>query len=217
MYARFRLLLVIVTAFLVGAAVSLALNFGSLTMKGGSTSSTGKALIGGPFVLVDHTGKRVTDKDFLGRYMLVYFGYTYCPDVCPTELQVMTAALNKLGPLADRVTPVFITVDPERDTVEQMASYVTNFHPRLIGLTGSVEQVRAAAKAYRVYYAKTEDSSATDYLIDHSSFVYLMNPRGEYVTHFPYGLGSDKMAAQIRKHLTADNATAALGAKGSIQ
>lgn len=217
MFSRFRLVILIVAAFIAGAAVSIALNYGTLQTQGDQTTS-GKPLIGGPFSLVDHTGRRVTEKDFAGRYLLIYFGYTYCPDVCPAELQVMTAVLEKLGPLAERITPIFITIDPERDTVKQMASYVTNFHPRLVGLTGTSEEIRAVAKAYRVYYAKAKDgSSDADYLMDHSSFVYLMDPRGEYVTHFPYGLGSDKMAAQIREHLAADNTAAALGSKVSVQ
>ena len=163
---------------------------------------SGKALIGGPFTLTDHTGKRVSEKDFEGKFTLVYFGYTFCPDVCPAELQVMSAALDQLGGKAKNVTPLFITVDPERDGVKQMASYVSNFHERLVGLTGSTEDIGAAAKAYRVYYARVKDeSSSADYMMDHSSAVYLMGPKGEYLAHFAYGAGVDKMAAGIAKFL----------------
>lgn len=172
---------------------------------------TGKALIGGPFTLTDHTGKRVTEKDFAGQFMLIYFGYTSCPDICPAELQIMSAALDRLGDRAKNVTPLFITVDPERDTVERMASYVGNFHQRLIGLTGSAEEIRAAVKAYRVYYHKEghdhasgtaeHDHANSDYLLDHSSVVYLMSPSGEYLTHFTYGAGVGKMADGIAKYL----------------
>jgi protein SCO1/2 len=120
--------------------------------------SIGTALVGGPFSLTDHTGRKVTDKDFLGKYMLVFFGYTYCPDLCPTELQVMSAALDKLGAKADDIQPIFITFDPQRDTPEVLKLYISNFHPRLVGLTGTPEEI-AAAKAYRVYYSKLENSS----------------------------------------------------------
>lgn len=163
---------------------------------------SGKALIGGPFTLTDHRGKRVTEKDFMGKFSLVFFGYTYCPDICPAELQVMSAALDQLGGNAKKVTPLFITIDPERDTVEQMNSYVSNFHEQLIGLTGSTQEIRAVTKAYKIYYHKvTDDPSSTEYLMDHSSIVYLMSPEGEYLTHFSYGTGVDKMAKGIAKFL----------------
>jgi len=163
---------------------------------------SGKALIGGPFTLTDHTGKRVSEKDFEGKFTLVYFGYTFCPDICPAELQVMSAALDQLGGKAKNVTPLFITVDPERDGVKLLAGYVSNFHERLVGLTGSEEDIRAAAKAYRVYYARVKDeSSSADYMMDHSSAVYLMGPKGKYLAHFAYGSGVDKMAEGIAKFL----------------
>jgi len=172
---------------------------------------TGKALIGGPFTLTDHTGKRVTEKDFSGKFTLIYFGYTSCPDICPAELQVISAALDQLGERARNVTPLFITVDPERDTVRQMADYVGNFHERLIGLTGSAEEIRAAVKAYRIYSNKVDHAHASgtaehshainDYLLDHSSVVYLMSPSGEYLSHFTYGTGVGKMVKGIAKYL----------------
>ena len=162
-------------------------------------SSRAMPTIGGPFTLTDHDGRAVTDADFHGRYMLVYFGYTYCPDVCPTSLQVMTDALDLLGAKADAVTPVLITIDPERDTAELLRDYVANFHPRTVGLTGTPEQIAAVAKAYRVYYAKAEQEGT--YLMDHSSIVYLMGKDGKFLTHFSHNTPADKMAEGIRRHL----------------
>lgn len=152
--------------------------------------------IGGPFQLIDHNGKPASDSDYRGRFMLIYFGYGYCPDVCPTELANMAAALDRLGNRAKRVQPLFITIDPARDTPKFLAGYVANFHPRLIGLTGTAEQIAGAAKAYRVFYAQSREVSAgqsektgpaagsAEYFMDHSGFVYLMGPDGEYRTMF---------------------------------
>ncbi len=181
------------------------------------TTLVAPPVIGGPFSLIDQTGKRVTDADFRGRYMLVYFGYTYCPDVCPTGLSVMSQALDILGPKGERVQPIFITVDPERDTPEVMADYVANFHPRLIGLTGSPDEIRAAAKAYRVYYEKvysqlaqrgeTEDADLgdpeSDYLMSHSASTFLMGPDGRYIRVFAYGTSAEDMAAGIAEAMNA--------------
>lgn len=196
-----RLIVLILAGFLAGGVSALGLYMLQNTNPGPKQISSGKALIGGPFTLTEHTGRRVTEKDFKGRFMLVYFGYTFCPDICPAELQVMSAAIDGLGKKAEKVTPVFITVDPERDTVEQMKSYVSNFHKSLVGLTGSLEDIRAVAKAFRIYYARSKDDSTTDYLMDHSSIVYLMSPEGEYLTHFAYGTGVDKMVKGIAKYL----------------
>jgi len=170
--------------------------------RSGGSTQTGTALIGGPFSLVDQTGKPVTDADYRGRFMLVYFGFTFCPDVCPTELQAMTTALDQLGPDAGKVQPIFVTIDPERDTVAQVAPYVSMFHPRLVGLTGTKEQVADAARAYRVYYSKVPNKDdETYYTMDHSSFVYLMGPDGKFVEAFSHGTTPDKMAETIRAHL----------------
>ena len=134
--------------------------------------------------------------------MLVYFGYTYCPDVCPTSLSIMSQALDLLeaetGSLEDRVVPVFVTVDPARDDVPAMATYAEHFHPRLVALTGSDEQIAAAAKAYRVYYRKAEDPSASEYLMDHSSFIYLMGPDGTYVSHFAHNASPQEVAEGLK-------------------
>lgn len=191
-----RLSIVISAALALILVAGLAWHFLAPVARDGAAVS-----IGGPFELVDQHGQEVTQADFRGRYMLVYFGYTYCPDVCPTELQTMSQALDKLGDEAEQVTPVFITVDPERDTVEQLAAYAEHFHPRLVALTGSPEQIAAAAKAYRVYYRKAEDDSASDYLMDHSNIVYLMDPEGRFVTHFGGGTGPERMAEQIGEYL----------------
>lgn len=162
---------------------------------------TSAAAVGGPFRLTDHTGKAVTDADYRGKHLLIYFGYTFCPDVCPTELSTMAAAMDKLGPVAERVQPLFISVDPERDTVAHMSGYVPLFHPKLVGLTGTPEQVAEVARAYRVYAKKAQGSTGEAYLMDHSSFVYLMGPDGKFVAVFPGGTGAEKMAEDIKKRI----------------
>ncbi|XP_071699629.1 protein SCO1 homolog 1, mitochondrial-like [Rutidosis leptorrhynchoides] len=146
--------------------------------------SAGKAAIGGPFKLVDHNGKSVTENDFKGKWTLIYFGFTHCPDICPDELQKLAAAIDKIKAKAGfEIVPVFISVDPERDTVEQVREYVKEFHPKLIGLTGDPEEIKKAARAYRVYYMKTEDEGE-DYLVDHSIIMYLMDRNMEFVKFF---------------------------------
>ena len=163
-----------------------------------SQISSGTALVGGPFTLTDHTGRKVTEKDFLGKYMLVFFGYTYCPDVCPTELQVMSAALDSMGPKADAIQPIFISVDPARDSPDVLKQYVANFHPRLVGLTGSPEETASVAKAYRVYFSKVENKSTPDaYLMDHSTIIYLMDPQGKFLKHFTYSTDAAALAKAI--------------------
>ena len=185
--------------------VAAAIGFYALMIRQNITGSisVGEALVGGPFSLTDQTGRRVTEKDFSGKFMLVYFGYTYCPDVCPTELQVMMAALETMGPKADRITPIFITIDPARDTAETMKAYVENFGPRLIGLTGTAEEISAVAKAYRVYYAKAGDTSSPDYLMDHSSIIYLMGPDGKFIKHFTYTTDAAKLAEGLTDAIAA--------------
>ena len=165
--------------------------------------TTGKALIGGPFALIDQTGKPITDRDFRGRYLLVFFGFTHCPDICPTELQVMAAALEALSPQERKeIVPVFITLDPERDTPEVMAAYVKNFGQDFVGLTGSEESISAAAKAYRIAYSKfQQDKTTGDYTIDHSSLVYLIGKNGDYITHFAYGIPAAKITETLRRYL----------------
>ena len=159
------------------------------------------AEVGGPFALEDHTGREVTDGTFHGQYALVYFGFTFCPDICPTELWTMTQAIDLLGDDGGQIVPVFITVDPERDTVEAMASYVSLFHPRMVGLTGTADQVAEAARGYRVYYAKVEGEDPAHYLMDHSAFVYLMGPDGRNLLLFGSGTSPERMAETIRDAL----------------
>jgi protein SCO1/2 len=159
--------------------------------------------LGGPFTLVDHTGKTVSERDFAGRSLLVYFGFTYCPDVCPTELGTIAAALDAMGPAGERVTPVFISVDPERDTPEAMADYVSRFHPRMVGLTGSAEQVAQAARAYRVYYAKVQPRDTTAYLMDHSSFIYFVGPDGRVRSLFRPESTPEAIANAVNAQLRA--------------
>jgi cytochrome oxidase Cu insertion factor (SCO1/SenC/PrrC family) len=159
--------------------------------------------IGGPFELVDHTGRTVTDRDYRGRFMLIFFGFTHCPDICPTELQVVADVLEKLGPRADRVAPLFITIDPERDSPGVLADYVALFDSRLIGLTGSEAQVAAAARAFRVYYAKTTPPGASTYLMDHSSFLYLVGPDGGFRALFRHGTPAEEIVRVIAAALPA--------------
>ena len=198
-----RILFLITTAFIVGVIGAVS-SFYLLNnaMKNAAPQSIGKARVGGPFTLTNHKGQRVTEKDFEGKFTLVYFGFTFCPDICPTELQIVTQALERLGKKAENVTPVFVTVDPERDSVEQMASYVSNFHERLVGLTGTPEEIRTIAKAYHVFYAKVKDNkSTTEYTVDHTSSLYFMGPKGNYLTRFTYGMDPQKMAEGIEKFL----------------
>jgi protein SCO1/2 len=162
---------------------------------------SGEALIGGPFELTDQNGNAVTDQTFKGKLMLIYFGYTFCPDACPTALGVMSASLDKLDVAADRVAPIFITVDPARDTQQVMKDYVSSFGPRMVGLTGTPEQVAKAAKAYRVFYQKQPGKEPGDYMMDHTVLIYLMDGEGKYVTHFGPDATPDQLAEEIRKHL----------------
>ncbi|KAL4572374.1 hypothetical protein LXL04_019147 [Taraxacum kok-saghyz] len=158
------------------------INTSSTAVKQGP--SAGKAAIGGPFNLINHHGKSVTENDFKGKWTLIYFGFTHCPDICPDELQKLAAAIDKIKVKSGiEIVPVFISVDPERDTVEQVGEYVKEFHPKLIGLTGDPEEVKKAARAYRVYYMKTEEEGS-DYLVDHSIIMYLMDPNMEFIKFF---------------------------------
>jgi cytochrome oxidase Cu insertion factor (SCO1/SenC/PrrC family) len=158
--------------------------------------------IGGPFQLIDQSGKVRSERDFRGQLMLVYFGFTYCPDICPTDLQAIGLAMEQLGADAGDVQPLFVTVDPARDTREHLADYVTMFHPRLLGLTGSADAVQNAADAYRVYYKRVDfDKGDGDYTVDHSAFIYLMDRDGKYLGFFPPGTSADKMVEMIRPHL----------------
>lgn len=140
---------------------------------------------GGDYTLVDQDGHTVTNAAFEGQYQLIYFGFTYCPAICPTELSKMAEALDTLPPeTVHKIQPLFITVDPERDTAEVMKGYVSHFHPKLIGLTGSVEQIEHVKKLYKVYAAKVDDPSLSDYTMDHSSYIYFLSPDGTLLSLF---------------------------------
>jgi protein SCO1/2 len=188
LYATMGLLLAVL---LVGAG-----GFLWLSSNGGNSPIS----IGGPFTLQDGSGKPVTDRDFRGKYMLVYFGYTFCPDVCPTTLNAVADAMDKLGPASSRIQPVFITVDPKRDTPQVVKQYAAAFGPRIVGLTGTAEQIAEAAKEYRVYYAEHRTGSGpNDYSMDHSSVLYLMNPEGAFVAPVRADQSGDEIAANLKK------------------
>jgi protein SCO1/2 len=154
--------------------------------------------IGGPFSLTRADGVRVTDATYYGRILLVYFGYTFCPDACPTTLGVIAEALDRLGPKADAVQPLFISVDPARDTPVVLASYVANFSPRIAGLTGTPEQIAAVAKEYGVYYARHDISDVPGgYVLDHSSIVYVMDRQGRFVESFDPETTPDEMTRAL--------------------
>ncbi len=157
---------------------------------------------GGPFTLAAHDGRRVSDTDFRGQFMLVYFGYTRCPDVCPDDLLTLGAALKKLGKDADKIQPLFITVDPERDTAKLLGDYVESFHPRLLGLTGSEAEIATAVRAYKVHRVKyTPANDPKSYGVDHSSLTYLMGPDGKFRTLIPHGTSAERMADLLRGYV----------------
>ena len=159
--------------------------------------------IGGPFQLVNSQSQPVTEKSFPGKFMLVYFGYTYCPDVCPTTLNDLGVALEKLGKSADRVAPLFITVDPARDTPEVVGQYAAAFSPRIEGLTGTPEQIKAVAAEYRVYYAKhVTGPGPGDYSMDHSSILYVMRANGKFGGIIRADESPDALAADLEKYLS---------------
>jgi protein SCO1/2 len=196
-----RLLSFIIAGFTIGALTGAAVLLVT-TPHGAIVESSGTALIGGPFSLVGADGKTVSDRDFRGRYMLVFFGFTHCPDICPAELQVIAQALDRLGDKAAKLVPIFVTLDPGRDTPKAMADYVKSFGPSFVGLTGSPEAIAAAAKAYRVSYTKVENkASPSDYSVDHSALVYLMDPQGKYLAHFAYGTSAEDMAEKLSRFL----------------
>ena len=170
----------------------------------GPANSAGSSVnIGGPFTLTDQSGLTVTDKSYDGEYRLIYFGYTFCPDACPTELGIMAQAIEEMGPTGRKVQPIFITIDPDRDTVQQLKGYVPLFDKRLVGLTGTPQQIAAVAKEYKVYYAKADQPGVDtkSYGMNHSSFVYLMDPNGKFLTVFSSDTDSDKMATEIKRYM----------------
>jgi protein SCO1 len=185
----------IVTAIAIAALVVVMHPWRTLNDTGGTAD------IGGPFTLTDQDGNRVTEAMLEGHLNVVYFGYTYCPDVCPTTLQDITTALDLMGEDAKEVRPILITVDPERDTTAVLKDYVAWFHPSLIGLTGTPEEIEAVKAAYKVYAAKApqeDDETGDNYLMDHSSVIYVMGPDGAYLTHIGYGTTPEAIAATLK-------------------
>ncbi len=193
----------------IGCISLVAIVVASFQKLGGSNAPRLMAVtqdaFGGPFSLTGHTGKTITEKTYAGQYKLMYFGFTFCPAICPTELSKMTAALNVLGEDAKKIQPIFVTVDPERDTVQKMKSYVELFHPSLVGLTGTPDQISSMLKSYKIFAAKVDDPNLTEYTMDHSSFIYLMAPDGRLLHIFKIGDNADVMATTIRAWLEKEN------------
>ncbi|MGO9485630.1 MAG: SCO family protein [Rhodomicrobium sp.] len=198
---RINPVLFVIALFVAGFAAAYSIRFAP---EGSRTE--GKALIGGPFSLSNTDGKRVTDRDFRGKLMLVFFGYTHCPDVCPTEMQNMADVMDKLGPDAKQVAPIFISVDPVRDTPQALSDYVKNFSPLIAGLTGTQDEVASAGKAYRVYFRKA-DGGSENYTVDHSVFVYLMDRDGNYLTHFMFNTPPETIVEVIKKQISRDKSS----------
>ena len=172
--------------------------------QSGPVTTTGQANVGGPYTLINQDGETVTEASFVGKPHLVFFGFTYCPDVCPMGLQQMGAALDELGRDASKIQPILISLDPERDTPELMAQYVTanGFPDNLVGLTGTPAQVEVAVKAYRVYSKKVSlGEDADDYTIDHTSYIYLMDKDGKYAAVFTKHDSPETIATQIKPYL----------------
>jgi len=190
---------------LLAALASLATACGGQDARG--TPPLAGARIGGPFALVDGDGRPRTDRDFAGQWRIMYFGYTFCPDVCPTDVAAIGGALKKVEAsdpeLGRAIVPVFVTVDPARDTPAVVKAFTAAFHPRMVGLTGTPEQVAAAEKAYAVYARKGAASAGGGYLMDHGRTAYLMAPDGSPVAILPADEGADAVAAELKRWVHA--------------
>lgn len=176
-----------------------------MVMLGGSpaTAGTAQVTVGGPFMLTAPDGTVVTDQTYRGKWLLIFFGYTFCPDTCPTTLNQIAAALEKLGRDSEKLQPLFITLDPERDTPETLKGYTAAFDPRIVGLTGSLQQIAAVAEGYGAYgTAHQHKAGAKDYLVDHSTYIYLMDPQGKFVRGFDAQTPGDEIAHTVRKAMT---------------
>jgi cytochrome oxidase Cu insertion factor (SCO1/SenC/PrrC family) len=191
---RTRFIVIGIAGFLIAAVASYL-----IYRQPEEDCGKGRALIGGPFALIDQNGKTRTARSFRGKHMLVFFGYSYCPDFCPTSLQAVSETLDALGSDARRVRALFITIDPERDTVKRMKQYHAAFHKDIVMLTGDAAAAKAAAKAYRIYYAKQKPKADGGYAVDHSTYTYLMDRRGCYVRHFRHNTAPKVMAKEIRE------------------
>jgi protein SCO1/2 len=164
---------------------------------------SGKAAVGAPFTLTNQHGKSVGLADFRGKVVLLYFGFTFCPDVCPTDLFAIAQTIKSLGRNGDQVQPIFVTLDPGRDTGELLRAYVTAFHPRIVALTGSEDEIRRVATAYKVFFEKVTPPASRTYFIDHSAFTFLLDRNGKYVLFFPPGTPPDRMTTRVREELAA--------------
>jgi protein SCO1/2 len=200
MTGKMRMILVAL-AVIVAGGTGWLLSDWMLSAKGAHQPTPFRSAIGGPFALTDGDGKTWTDKDFRGKLMVIYFGFAYCPDVCPTSLGAIGAAMDQLGAAADGVAPLFITVDPERDHGEELKQYAAAFHPRMIGLGGSADAISAAARAFRVYFKRAEQPDGAPYLVDHSSIIYVMGRDGAFLTHFNHQATPEDIAAGLKKLL----------------
>ncbi|MBL6934905.1 MAG: SCO family protein [Alphaproteobacteria bacterium] len=183
--------------------MALALVFTVWTLFGEPRQQKSEPIsIGAPITLADQYGHRGGGDALAGKFLLVTFGYTFCPDVCPTILRDMSAAVDLLGDEGEKVVPVFITIDPERDTQERMKDYAAHFHPRLLAFTGTPEEIAATAGDFHIYYARSQmETGPDDYLMDHTALVYLMAPDGHFITHFPYGITPENMMIVMEQHL----------------
>lgn len=194
------LLMVLVTV--AGYALKPGAERGMSAMAPSAGASTaGLEGLGGSWSLTDHNGKGVTDRDYAGKFRLMFFGFTYCPDVCPTELKRLTLVLEALGDEAARIAPLFVTIDPERDSPQVLKDYLGRFDERFIGLTGSVKQIEHMEDIYKVYAAKAQDPAHTEYMMNHSALVYLIGPDGKVLHLFHSSDAPDQMAAMIRQAL----------------
>ena len=200
LFKTFRYIFVPAIALLLTMQIYVWLNNNFLNPKE-ETKSSGEASIGGAFTLTDQNGEKVSNTDFSNKLMLVYFGFTNCPMICPTDVAIISQAINELGDNAEGVQPIFITIDPERDTPEQIKTFLSNFHPSIIGLTGTSDEIASVANAYRIFYKRAEAEDLQEYLMDHSAYMYLMDKDGKYITHFRHDQPFEEIAAGIKKHL----------------
>jgi protein SCO1/2 len=188
-------LLAVLAAFVAGATAIAA-----VVLLAFPAAQTQPSAVGGPFRLVDQDGRRVSDADFRGKPFLVFFGFTHCPDICPTTLFDLSEVLRRLGPDAEKTAVLFISVDPEQDTPEKLKEYLSSFHPRIFGLTGSLAEIADVEKVYRVY-AKKVPLEGGGYTMDHSAIVYLMDRQGRFVAPFNLKRTADEAAADLRRRL----------------
>jgi protein SCO1/2 len=199
MNPRTTRLLLILSAFIAGLVLCFAVVL-LVTGRGPSPLANPTAAIGGPFKLTDQNGSPISDRDLKGRPFLVFFGFTHCPEVCPTALAEISQVMDKLGPDAEKVNALFVTVDPERDTPAVLKDYLTSFNPRLLGVGGDADALAAVAKAYRVYYKKVPLKDG-DYTMDHTAIVYLMDKNGQFVSPFNLRRRPEELAAELRRYL----------------